>query len=54
MAIETVNPAIGERLREFPALTANDIEDRLAIAARKLAGSGGGIVEGVGDRRQTI
>jgi succinate-semialdehyde dehydrogenase/glutarate-semialdehyde dehydrogenase len=34
MAIETVNPATGERLRTFPALTAKDVEDRLAIAAR--------------------
>ena len=34
MAIETVNPATGERLRTFPALTEREIEERLALARR--------------------
>src|SRR4051794_17719500 len=32
MAIETVNPATGERLKTFPALTAKEIETKLARA----------------------
>jgi succinate-semialdehyde dehydrogenase / glutarate-semialdehyde dehydrogenase len=34
MAIETINPATGERLRSFPALTSAEIEDKLAAAHR--------------------
>ena len=34
MAIETVNPTTGERLRSFPALTTAEIEDKLAAAHR--------------------
>jgi succinate-semialdehyde dehydrogenase/glutarate-semialdehyde dehydrogenase len=34
MAIETVNPATGERLCEFAELTAREIEDKLEIASR--------------------
>src|SRR3954454_11275369 len=34
MAIATVNPATGERVREFPALSPREIEDRLAVAYR--------------------
>ncbi len=34
MAIETINPATGERVRSFPALTAAEIEERLALADR--------------------
>jgi succinate-semialdehyde dehydrogenase/glutarate-semialdehyde dehydrogenase len=34
MAIATVNPATGETLRTFPALTAAEIEDKLATAYR--------------------
>jgi succinate-semialdehyde dehydrogenase/glutarate-semialdehyde dehydrogenase len=34
MAIETVNPTTGERLRSFPALTPAEIEDKLAAAYR--------------------
>ena len=40
MAIETVNPATGERLREFVSLTPRDIEAKLAradIARRRWA-----------------
>jgi succinate-semialdehyde dehydrogenase/glutarate-semialdehyde dehydrogenase len=34
MAIETINPATGEQLRTFPALTPLEVEDRLAVAHR--------------------
>ena len=34
MAIETVNPATGERVRSFPALTDREIDDKLAVAER--------------------
>jgi succinate-semialdehyde dehydrogenase/glutarate-semialdehyde dehydrogenase len=34
MAIETVNPTNGERVRAFTALTEREIDDKLAIAAR--------------------
>jgi succinate-semialdehyde dehydrogenase / glutarate-semialdehyde dehydrogenase len=34
MAIETVNPATGERVRSFPALSDREIEDKLAAAHR--------------------
>src|SRR5947209_784543 len=34
MAIETVNPATGERLRSFPALSNSEIEEKLALAHR--------------------
>jgi succinate-semialdehyde dehydrogenase/glutarate-semialdehyde dehydrogenase len=34
MAIETVNPATGERLRTFPPLTPAEIEEKLAVAHR--------------------
>lgn len=34
MGIETVNPATGERLKQFTALTAAEIENRLAVASR--------------------
>src|SRR5262245_48559375 len=32
--IETVNPATGERVQSYPALTSREIEDRLAAAHR--------------------
>ena len=34
MAIETVNPATGERVRSFSALSDREIEDKLAAAHR--------------------
>ena len=34
MAIATINPATGERVREFSPLAPREIEDRLAIAHR--------------------
>jgi succinate-semialdehyde dehydrogenase/glutarate-semialdehyde dehydrogenase len=34
MAIETVNPTTGERLRTFPPLTPAEVEDKLAVAHR--------------------
>ncbi len=34
MAIETINPATGERVASYPALTAHEIEDRIAAAHR--------------------
>ena len=34
MAIETINPATGERVRSYPALTAREIDERLAAAQR--------------------
>jgi succinate-semialdehyde dehydrogenase/glutarate-semialdehyde dehydrogenase len=37
MAIATVNPTTGERVREFAALTKAEIEDRLALAHRTAA-----------------
>jgi succinate-semialdehyde dehydrogenase/glutarate-semialdehyde dehydrogenase len=37
MAIATVNPATGERVREFNALTKNEIEDKLSAAHRTAA-----------------
>ena len=32
--IETINPATGERVQSYPALTSREIEDRLAAAHR--------------------
>ncbi|HEY7394261.1 MAG TPA: aldehyde dehydrogenase family protein, partial [Gemmatimonadaceae bacterium] len=34
MPIETINPATGESVQSFPALTSREIEDRLAAAHR--------------------
>jgi succinate-semialdehyde dehydrogenase/glutarate-semialdehyde dehydrogenase len=34
MAIETVNPATGERIRAFPTLNTREIEDKVAAASR--------------------
>ena len=34
MAIETINPATGERVQSFPALSAAEVEEKLARAAR--------------------
>jgi succinate-semialdehyde dehydrogenase/glutarate-semialdehyde dehydrogenase len=37
VAIETINPATGERLQSYPALTDHEIEDRVATAHRASA-----------------
>lgn len=37
MAIETINPATGQRVRAYPALTDREIEDRIATAHRASA-----------------
>lgn len=37
MAIETINPATGERIASYPALTDREIEDRVATAYRASA-----------------
>lgn len=46
MAIESINPATGERLQSFPALTDAEIEDRLAIAHRTAASWRAAPIEG--------
>jgi len=46
MAIESINPATGEHLRSFAALTDAEIEDRLAVAHRTAASWRAAPIEG--------